>query len=180
MTEIKSTLELALERTKRFEISEKEREEIKQKELLQKTNSLLNRYKEGSLPLSDLLKEIEKTEGETRNRLKENLLNQLIEALSLKEEDERVLKGIESLKEKDMKGIKEKFHILISQYERERSKVFQELKSQMKEELKREGIWGSAVEPNVEGDKRWNKASAEIDKNYKPRLEEIKKGFRIL
>lgn len=179
MAEIKSTLELALERTKRFEISKKEREEIKQRELLKKMDSIFNRYKEGSLPLSDFLKEIERTEEETRNKLKENLINQLIEALSLKEEGERILKGIEALKEKDIEEIKEKFHLLISKYQRERNKVFWELKSQLKEELKRGGIWGSAVEPNVEGSNRWDKASAEIDKNYSERLKEIKEELRI-
>jgi len=40
MAEIKSTLELAMERTKKITISEKEREEIKRKRIEKKVNGL--------------------------------------------------------------------------------------------------------------------------------------------
>jgi len=49
MGEIKSSLELAMERTKKIAISEKEREEIKRREIDQKVNALSNRYREGHL-----------------------------------------------------------------------------------------------------------------------------------
>ena len=47
MAEIKSTLELALERTKKIAISEKEKEEIRRKKLLEKATGLFHRYREG-------------------------------------------------------------------------------------------------------------------------------------
>jgi hypothetical protein len=45
MGEIKSTLDLAMERTKKISISQEEKEEIKRKEILQKVTGLSNRYK---------------------------------------------------------------------------------------------------------------------------------------
>ena len=66
--EIKSTLELAMERTRKFAISEKEKEEMKQKEVLKKATSLSHRYREGYLSLNDILKQIEKMEKKTRKR----------------------------------------------------------------------------------------------------------------
>ena len=98
MAEIKSTLELALERTKRFAVSEQEKDAIKQKEVLQKATSLFHRYREGHLSLNDLLKETERMERKTSMTVKEYLLSQWIEGLSLDDEDERILKGVESLK----------------------------------------------------------------------------------
>ena len=89
MGEIKSTLELAMERTKKIAISEKEKEEIKQKEVLQKATSLFHRYREGHLPLNDILKEIERMEKKTAIMVKEILLSQWIDALSLNDDDER-------------------------------------------------------------------------------------------
>ena len=56
MGEIKSTLELAMERTKRFSVSAKEKDEIKQKEALRKATGLFHRYREGHLSLNDVLK----------------------------------------------------------------------------------------------------------------------------
>ena len=82
MGEIKSTLELAMERTKKFAISEKEKEEIKQKESLQKVTRLFHRYREGHLSLNEILKEIKKMEKKTATMVKELLLSQWIDALS--------------------------------------------------------------------------------------------------
>ena len=71
MGEIKSTLELAMERTKRFAISNEEKAEIKRKEIMQKATSLFNRYLEGHLPLNEILKEIERMEEKTAKAVKE-------------------------------------------------------------------------------------------------------------
>ena len=65
MGEIKSTLELAMERAKRFALSEKEKDEIKQKEVLRKATSLFHRHREGRLSLNGILKEIEGMERKT-------------------------------------------------------------------------------------------------------------------
>ena len=111
MGEIKSTLELAMERTKKFAISEKEKEEIKQKEVLQKATSLFHRYREGHLPLNGILKEIEKMEKKTAIMVKEFLLSQWIDALSLDDDDERIFKGIESLKGRSIDEVKQKIDI---------------------------------------------------------------------
>ena len=75
MGEIKSTLELAMERTKHFSVSEKERDEIKQKEALRKATGFFHRYREGHLSLNDILKEVERMERKTAATVKEYLLS---------------------------------------------------------------------------------------------------------
>ena len=64
-----------MERTKKFKISEKEREEIRRKEILQKVTSLFHRYREGHLPLNEILKEIERMEEKAAKMVKEDLLS---------------------------------------------------------------------------------------------------------
>ncbi len=180
MGEIKSTLELAMERTKKFAISEKEKEEIKQKEVLQKATSLFHRYREGHLPLNDILKEIEKMEKKTAITVKKLLLSQWIDALSLDDNDERIFKGIESLKGRSMDEVKQKFHHLLSQYQGEKEKVKEEARVQFTEALKKDGIYGSAVEPKIEGGELWKKENEKLDHSYKIKLEEIKEQLRVL
>ncbi len=180
MGEIKSTLELAMERTKKFAISEKEKEEIKQKEVLKKATSLFHRYREGHLPLSDILKEIEKMEKKTATTVKESLLSQWINALSLEEDAERILKGIESLKRRSIDEGKQKFHHLLSQYQKEKEKIKEEVKAQFITALKEKGIHGSVVEPNLEGGERWKIEKEKLDNSYKTKLEEIKELVRGL
>ena len=180
MGEIKSTLELAMERTKHFAISEKEKEEIKQKEVLQKATSLFHRYREGHLSSNEILKEIERMERRTATTVKQYLLSHWIDALSLDEDDdERILKGIESMKERSIAEVKQRFHHLLSQYQRDKEKVKEKIGVQLIEALKKGGIDGSAVEPKLEGSEPWKKEIENLDQSYRMKLEEIKQQLRV-
>ena len=180
MGEIKSTLELAMERTKKFAISEKEKEEMKQKEVLQKATRLFYGYRDGHLPLNEILKQIERMEKKTATTVKKNLLSQWVNALSLDDEEERILKGIESLEQRNVHEIKQKFRYLLSQYQGEKEKVKEKAKVQLIEGLRRNGICGSAVEPKLEGSELWKKENEKLDDSYKMKLEEIKELLRDL
>jgi len=180
MAEIKSTLELALERTKKMAISDKEKEEIRRKKLLEKATGLFHRYQDGHAPLSELQKEIQRMDEKTSAAVKEFLLSRWIDTLSLKDEDERLIKGIEWLKNGRLEATSQGFRQLASQYREEIEKIRQEAITQLIEALKREGIAGSAIEPNVEGDPLWKEAVEKIDHLYEEKLEEIRKQFRNL
>jgi hypothetical protein len=180
MAEIKSTLELALERTKKMVISEKEKEEIRQKKLREKAKGLFHRYREGHAPLSELQKEIERMDEKTSAAVKDFLLSQWIDALSLKDEDERLIKGIEWLKNGRLEEVPGRFRHLFSQYREEMEKTRQEVRTRLEELLRREGIAGNAIEPNVEGNPLWKEAVEKLDHLYGGKLEEIKKQLRTL
>jgi len=180
MAEVKSTLELALERAKKMAISEKEKEEIRQKKLLEKAKGLFHRYREGHAPLSELQKEIERMDEKTSAAVKEFLLSQWIDALSLKAQDDRLIKGIEWLKNGRLEEVPERFRHLLSQHRKEMEKTRQEVRTRLQEALKREGIAGSAIEPNVEGNPLWKEAVEKLDHLYGEKLEEIRTKFRNL
>jgi hypothetical protein len=179
MGEIKSTLELAMERTKRFAVSEREKDEMKQKEVLQKAASLFHRYRERRLSLNDILKEIESMERKTATKVKEYLLSHWIDAVSLDDDSERTLKGVESLKERSIAEIKQEFRHLFSQYQKEKEKVREKVGVQLIEALEKDGIWGSAVEPKLEGSELWKKENENLDQSYRRKLEEIKQQLRV-
>jgi hypothetical protein len=180
MGEIKSTLDLAMERTKKISISQEEKEEIKRKEILQKVTGLSNRYREGRLSLNEIQKEIERMDGKTEKTVKEALLSQWIDALSLGDEDERLLKGVESLKNQEVDDVRQKLHRLIIEYQREKEKVKQDVRTQLIKALRKEGISGSAVEPKIEGTELWEKELKKLDDHYRVKLEEIKDQLRGL
>jgi hypothetical protein len=112
--------------------------------------------------------------------VKEFLLTQWIDALSLKDEDERLIKGIEWLKNGRVEKVLERFRHLFSQYREEMEKTRHEARTRLEEALKREGIAGSAIEPNVEGDLLWKEAVENLDHLYGEKLEEIRKQLRNL
>jgi hypothetical protein len=180
MAEIKSTLELAMERTKKIAISEEEREEIKRKEIMQKATGLFHRYMEGHIPFNEILKEIERMEEKTGTIVKGFLLTQWINALSLNDKEERFIKGIESFKNRGINEVTQKLRHLLSQYRTEKEKVKQEVKVQSIEALRKEGIYGSAVEPNIEVSQLWEKKLGKLDHFYGERLKEIKEQLKVL
>lgn len=180
MAEIKSTLELALERTKKMVISEKEKAEIRQKELLEKAKGLFHRYREGHAPLSEIQKEIERMDEKTSDAIKEFLLSEWIGALSLNDEDERLIRGIEWLKNGQVAQVAEQFQQLLSQYRKEIEEKKHNVRARLEEALRREGISGSAVEPNVEGNPLWKETIEKLDRLYGAKLDEIKKALRDL
>jgi hypothetical protein len=161
-------------------ISEKEREEIRQKKVLEKAEGLFHRYRDGHAPLSELQKEIERMDEKTSAAVKEFLLSQWIDALSLKDEDERLLKGIEWLKNGRLEGVLQRLRHLSSQYREEMEKTKQEVRTRLEETLNKEGIAGSAIEPNVEGNSLWKEAVEKLDHLYGEKLEEIRKQLRNL
>ncbi len=178
MGEIKSTLELAMERTKKFAISEREREEIKQKEVLQKATAFFHRFRDGDLLLNDILKQIDRMEKKTATQVKECLVSQWIDSLSLDDEEEKILKGIESLGQRNIDKVKQKFRSLMSQYRDEKQKVKEMVKAQRTEILRTGGIYGSAVEPNLEEDELWIKENEKLGHSYKTMLDGIKEQLR--
>jgi hypothetical protein len=56
--------------------------------------------------------------------------------------------------------------------------VKKEMKVQSLEALRREGIYGSAVEPNIEQGEIWKKESEKLNHSYSMKLEEIKEQMR--
>lgn len=180
MAEIKSTLELALERTKKIAISDEERQEIKQKEVLEKVSSLSHRYREGTSPLHEIMKEIEKMDEKIRPWVVENLLNQWIDALSLNDEGGRLFKGIESLKHRNLDEMRERFDVLLSLYRGEMEEMKKRVRIQLMEILSKGHISGSAVEPKLEGSELYKKERERLDQTYRVKLEELKEKLKTL
>lgn len=180
MGEIKSTLELAMERTKGLAVSEKEKNEMKRKEAIRKATGLFHQYREGHLSLNDVLKEFERMEGKTATMVKEYVLSQWIDALSLEDDNDRILKGVESLKGKGIADVKKRFDHLHSRYRTEKDRVKEKVAVQLATVLKKDGIWGSAVDPKLEGSELWKKEIDDLDCSYAVKLDEIKEQLRQL
>jgi len=98
----------------------------------------------------------------------------------LNEDDKRLLRGIEALKGKEIDEVKEKFHRLLSQCQKEREKIKEEVRVQLAEALRKENIYGTAVEPKLEGSPLLEKTLGNLDHLYEVELKEIKENLRAL
>jgi polyhydroxyalkanoate synthesis regulator phasin len=114
----------------------------------------------------------------TSAKVKEYLLSQSIDALSFDDEGEKILKGIESVGQRNIDEAKQKFQHLASQYQEEKKKLKEKVEAQRREVLRKDGIYGSAVEPNLEGDEVWKKENEKLDHSYQMLLDEVKNQLR--
>ena len=180
MGEIKSTLELALERTRKLAITQEEREEIKRQELLKKATGLSHRYVEGHVPLQEVLREIERMADQEKSKVKKLLLSQWMEALSLESNHERLFDGIESFGGMNVSDLRKKFQLLVSEYQMERKKAGQDIERQAIEDLRTEDISGTAVVPRLEGDPKWKECTQALNASFHKRVKEIKTALEQL
>jgi hypothetical protein len=178
MGEIKSALELAMERSKKYVVSDEEREEIREKEMMQKATALFHRYTGSHLSLHEMIREIEKMDEKTRKRVEDILLSQCVDALSLEVDPERLFSALESLEHQDLSDMKERFQNLFEGYHEEMEKAKQKMSLELAGALKNEGIYGDAVVPNVEGSDRWKEVLETTGRSWGAKLDEIKEMLR--
>jgi len=180
MGEIKSTLELALERTRNLSMTPEERQEIKRQEVLKKATGLSHRYMEGHVSLHEVLREIERMTDEEKSKVKKILLSHWMEALSLENDPERLFNGIESLMGMKISEVREKFQLLVSEYQVERKKTEQDLERQAIEQLRSERYSGTAVVPRLEGNPQWRERTQAVNDFFHKRVEEIRVALKQL
>jgi len=180
MAEIKSTLDLVMEKTKKMEMTAEEKEELKRKEIFQKATGLFHRYLDGTISLTEIVREIGRLDPQSGARVKDILVSQWIEALSLTDDNERLLKGIDFLKDRNVEEVNQKLHNLQDQYRSQKEVVKQEISLQLVEALRKEGIRGTGVVPNVEGSPLWKERLNILNQIYQKQMEEVKESLRRL
>jgi hypothetical protein len=84
------------------------------------------------------------------------------------------------LEQRNIDEARQKFHSLLSRYRSEKEMIKEKARLQLIEGLRKEGISGSAVEPELEGRELWEKENGKLDRSYQARLEDIKKELRSL
>jgi hypothetical protein len=175
MAEIKSTVELALERTKGLRLSHEEMEKMKEEELQSKAVGLVNRFLEVDFHLRDVEKELAKFDPQQRKHLEQLFLQHLIEAMNLDRDNDLILQGLEALLPKSAWTVK-KIKDLVQRYQLRKKDESLKTKADLLAGLERLGISGSAVHPKVEGSPEWEQAVSAFKPGFEEELKKLKKG----
>ncbi len=171
MSEIKSTLDLIMEKTRHLSMNQEEKESVKKQELARKVRGIISLFlsEERDATYLDhqmkLLAEDDKNEG---NKICKNLL---IERIHSFEDNQRVLAGVEKLlgeNERDRwEGIIEKLKTpLMAESEKTRL----ESESHFREILAAEGLRGPAILPRPEKDPLLKEEKERVAKAFEQAL----------
>jgi hypothetical protein len=173
MAEIKSAIEIAMERTQGLRLSSAEKEKLKEDEFQSRAHALVNRFLEVDLPFREVEKELAKYSAGQRNQLEKLMVRDFAEALSLDADNELVFQGVETLAG-EKKGTIPKVRELTREYRERRGEAHRQTAEVLKTRWANLGISGSAVVPKVEESSEWGEAVKEFKPSYEARLQSLK------
>ena len=152
MSEIKSTLDLVMEKTRHLTLSQEEKEAQKRIEVKNRLKGLLQKYQDNLLRKENLEKEFDSLKTTYDLNVDEMLADLLLNRLKLGRNNTlflELLSEICGLKVKGLEAIFRKFREAVKSATEERV-------DQIKTDLsKKRFISGSAVVPNLESDREW-------------------------
>ncbi len=169
MAEIKSTLDLIMEKTQNMVLTEDEKEEIRRKELNGKIKGWIQQYRDNIMSLNAIKSEIQKEEKDRQVELKKTLKKESIQRI---EPDEDNTKSFQLLKE--ILGInKDSIINMINRFQEMQDTEKINKTNEMKNRLNEKGISGTAVVPNLDSDKEWNGYYLNLKKEFKEKIKLI-------
>ena len=167
MGEIKSTLELIMEKTKGLTMTGEEKHQMKQEEMAGMVRGLVQKYLDGILSLDRLRNELADAGKKDPEMSHEILLGELKGRLEPGSDNEPVLKVMESIGGMDTAPVRDLLEGFEERFEKERASRSKGLL----EGLSKKGISGSALIPNLNADPEWKAGISKIRDDFQENLE---------
>ncbi len=151
MAEIRSTLDIIMEKAKRFDVTEEEKVQLQKKEVQDRARGMLQKYLDGLLGLKELQKEFRAMREETISWAKEALVRECHGRLDFEKDNKELLLLLEEVIGIDCGPCRQ----LIEEFKAKIQQEAEKRKEQLEKELRRKGIRGNAVIPNYRAAPGW-------------------------
>jgi len=171
MGEIKSTLDLVMEKTKNLSLSDEERQGQKNKEIESRIRGLLQKFNDQALSADKLGSEYRKLQKDYDLPGNAHLIEEICRQIELGKDNHAFFDLLARFKVTDIEGITSVLHEfddVIDAAARKQSKILQAKLA------KEHFISGPAVVPNLEADKAWQEQAGEIRAEFEPLLNQAK------
>ena len=167
MGEIKSTLDLVLEKTRHLSLSEEEKRQQKRQDALDRLSGLLQRYLDGKLDIDRLEEDLDQLVQSDGGPDEPNVREEIMRRIELGGGSEKWLALLQTRYGLDtfaVRKVEEEFQQAIATSAKKR-------KGAIKKELQEQRlISGSAVAPNLDADPSWSDAQRTVAEKYHDRL----------
>jgi len=171
MGEIKSTLDLVMEKTKHLSLSSKEKQKQEKAEVEKRINGLLQKYQDQALSTEDLNTEFEKLKKEFNLTDDTLLVDRILKELDLQQDNHRLLALLNIYCSQDLQAIES----VLNEFQDELNATASYRMVQLREDLAQmHFISGSAVVPNLQADGTWQAEAGEIRSKFEAKLQEAK------
>jgi len=170
--EIKSTIDLVLEKTRNLTLSREEKLGLAREELDKKLHGIVNRYLDNLLPLDRLKQELEIIDSKGHGLSYEPLKRHLFARFDLDTDNSSVLSALSEIAGFDIDPLT----VLQREYQTEKEEAERTLKERGLLALQERGISGSAVVPNPNRDSDRDQPLKDLRERYQERLTAIEDG----
>jgi hypothetical protein len=151
MAEIKSTLDLIMEKTKGLTLSPEEKEEIRREEWLKKAKGWIQKFLDEWVDMDQVKNELFSKEAPAD--WEKLLYTEIIGGLELEGDNEKRFQLVTGLLEMSREPFLEILKVFQQKINAEKTR----LSDQLRKQLAAQGISGPAVIPNLDGDPSWNR-----------------------
>ena len=169
MGEIKSTLDIIMEKTKNLKMTDEEEREFRKRDIEGKVRGVLQKFLDGLMD-SNRLKEKLNGLGEKQYTMaKEALLRECVDRMEPGADNSPILDALENAASLDTSPVKKillEYHQDLEQQKNVREKV-------LENRLEERGISGTAVVPNIYSDKEWIQYLSEVKRGFREKVEEL-------
>ncbi|MBN1849616.1 MAG: hypothetical protein JW932_13640 [Deltaproteobacteria bacterium] len=169
MAEIKSTLDLIMEKTKGMTMTDEEKRAFKEKETTEKVKGLIQRYLDGFMDLERLRMEITAFEDNQREFVRHTIIEDLISMIGLGKDNRLLWEVLEKICSIRTVSLKEELDRVEQELSRKRS-IYEK---EMMNDFNSRGISGSAVMPNIDSYPVWLAFQSGKETEFKERTLKI-------
>ena len=175
---IKSAREIAMERLASMPgLTPEELSEQREKEYGPRGTGIAARYLDGTLRSSDLAGELRRYQGKEGEVVRKAFVSALCAAINLHDETKsaKAIEGIGVVAGgADLGEMKREVTAITAELRRQDEQRRAACEDRERQKLRRLGISGSAVRPNVAASEEWQQELASIESGYRERIESIR------
>jgi hypothetical protein len=166
MGEIRSTLDIIMEKTKGLTMSEKEKKAFKEQEMAGKVKGLIQKFLDGILDMDQLKGEVAGLGEKGGDMVKRLIREESVSRIEPEGDNEALLRLLEEVTGSDARSLREVLKEFQQRLEREKAA----LEKKLRKELEKQGISGSAVIPNISADTEWAHYLSEMRDEFHERI----------
>jgi hypothetical protein len=163
MGEIKSTMDIIMEKTKNLTMTEEEKKAFKRQEMEGKVKGLVQKFIDGVLDKERLRIEVTALQEKDKAMIDAIIREESLARIELGEDNEPLLEILGSILDMNTKPIRE----MLDGYEGKLSQEREARERLLMKQLEKQGISGSAVVPNLEGDSEWKQDLLAMKRAFK-------------
>jgi len=168
MAEIKSTLDIIMEKAEKYTLTEEEKRAFKRRELEGRIKGLIRKYLDEILDSERLKEEVAAMEEKERQEAHEIMRSQVLERIRPGGENGPLLDILSMIGANTIP-----VRALLQEYEERIEEEKEGSRKRAFEALRGKGVSGSAVVPNLEAHKEWIEALAEAESAFREKLRSL-------